>query len=118
MLSFFVLARSKIFIFLCFLLLSSRFPVTAIRTEEHGYNSKTLSLKNLLALKKRFPIEVLALLVINCNILYAFFILILLISCGDIELNSGPIVSFAETKTNFNADKKTLKFSRLTVEAL
>ena len=51
----------------------------------------------------------LTLLVINCNILYAFFILILLISCGDIELNPGPILSFAEAKASCNADKKKPK---------
>ena len=109
MLSFFVLARPKIFIFLCFLLLPSRFPATAVRTEEDGNNSKTLSLKNLLALKKRVPIEMLSPLVTNCNILYTFFIRILLISCGDIELNPGPILSFAEAKTICNADKKKAK---------
>ena len=49
------------------------------------------------------------LFVINCNILYAFYILILLISCGDIELNPGPILSFAEAKAICNADKKKPK---------
>ena len=109
MFSFFVLARSKMFNFFCFLLLSSRFPATAVRTEEHGHNSKILSLKKVLAVKKRVAIEVLTLLVINCNILYAFFILILLISCGDIELNTGPILSFAAAKAIRNADKKKPK---------
>ena len=109
MLSFFVLARPKIYISLCFLLLSSGIPATAVRTEEHWYNSKVLSLKIILALKKRVPIEVLTLLVINSNILYAFFILTLLISCGGIELNPGPILSFAEAKTICNADKKKPK---------
>ena len=68
--------------------------------------------------KKRFPIEVLTLLVINCNILYAFFILILLISCGDTELNPGPIVSFAEAKTKCNADKKNLKIFQVNYRSI
>ena len=51
----------------------------------------------------------LTLLVIKCYILYAFLILILLISCGHRELNPGPILSFSEAKAICDADKKKPK---------
>ena len=71
-----------------------------------------------LALKKRVPIEVLTLLAINCNILYAFFIPILLISCGDIELNPGPILSFAKAKVVCNADKTKPRIFQLNCRSI
>ena len=99
-------------------MLSSRFSATAVRTEEHAYNSKVLSLKKILALKKRVPIEVLTLLLKNGSILYSFFILIILISYADIELNSGPILLFAEANAKCNADKNRLKIFQLSCQSI